>query len=513
MAVTGTNSAGSSIATSPQTATVTSTAPPLNTSPPTVTGTPSQGQTLSAQPGTWTGVQPITYTYRWRRCDTGGANCADIAGAAAQTYVLAAGDVGSTIRIAVTATNADGSSSAPSASTAVVTVAPSSTGYRGPSFTGAGAAPTGSKPESKLWWNDGSWWASMWDTGSASFRIFRLNWAAQTWANTGVALDDRAETRADTLWDGTHLYVASHKFSFCECSASSPGNPSRLYRFSYNAAADTYQLDPGFPVSINNTKTETLVIDKDSTGTLWATWAQDNKIYVNHTLGNDATWGTPFVLPASGATGLTGDDISSLVSFGANKVGVLWSNQNTSTMNFASHVDGAPDSTWQTTQFAYSGPGSADDHISLRSLQTDGSGRIFAAVKTSFGDGSGSSTSPQLVLLVRDPAAGWSSHIYGRVSDDHTRAIVMLDDQNMRVHVFATAPTAGGTIYHKSAPISAISFPTGRGTVFIRDPSVANMNNATSTKQNVNSATGLVVVASNESASGYYWHNYVPLGP
>ena len=48
-------------------------------------------------------------------------------------------------------------------------------GYRDQSFSGAGTAPSGSKPESKLWWNDGFWWASMWDTVSQDFHIFRLD--------------------------------------------------------------------------------------------------------------------------------------------------------------------------------------------------------------------------------------------------------------------------------------------------------------------------------------------------
>src|SRR6266508_3239270 len=113
---------------------------------------------------------------------------------------------------------------------------PGDIGYRGPSFSGAGTAPSGSKPESKLWRNDGFWWASMWDTASQDFHIFKLNQATQTWADTGVALDGRANTRADALWDGSHLYVASHVFS----TSPAAGFPSRLYRFSYNPATDTY---------------------------------------------------------------------------------------------------------------------------------------------------------------------------------------------------------------------------------------------------------------------------------
>lgn len=63
-----------------------------------------------------------------------------------------------------------------------------------------------------LWWNDGSWWGSLWDTTSQDFHIFRLELSTQTWIDSGVTLDPRANTHADVLWDGTHLYVASHVF-------------------------------------------------------------------------------------------------------------------------------------------------------------------------------------------------------------------------------------------------------------------------------------------------------------
>ena len=71
--------------------------------------------------------------------------------------------------------------------------------------------------------------------------------------------------------------MASHAFVADESSAQS-GSPSYLFRFSYDIAAKRYSLDSGFPVQINNYKTETLVIDKDSTGQLWATWQQENRI-------------------------------------------------------------------------------------------------------------------------------------------------------------------------------------------------------------------------------------------
>ncbi|HME03373.1 MAG TPA: S8 family serine peptidase [Solirubrobacteraceae bacterium] len=96
--------------------------PPTDSSPPTISGTAQQGQTLSASNGSWAN-EPTEYKYQWQRCDTTGANCSPISGATAQTYPLVEADVGSTVRVAVTAYNAGGHSSAVSSEQTVVVVA------------------------------------------------------------------------------------------------------------------------------------------------------------------------------------------------------------------------------------------------------------------------------------------------------------------------------------------------------------------------------------------------------
>jgi len=180
--------------------------------------------------------------------------------------------------------------------------------------------PTGTKRcESVVWFNDGYWWATMWDkVPTRGFKIFRLDTATQAWANTGVQTDARSTVRLDVLWDGAHLYVASHQFVAENAAAVATTAPAvnNLYRFSYNSATKTYSLDSGFPVAINTMKTQSLVIDKDSTGKLWATWQQGNAIYVACTQGSDLVWGTPFALPIALANNLTVNDKSSIVAFG-----------------------------------------------------------------------------------------------------------------------------------------------------------------------------------------------------
>ena len=56
------------------------------------------GETLSADPGSWSGSEPISYSYRWQRCAAVGG-CADIPGAGEQTYTLRSADLGSTVRL------------------------------------------------------------------------------------------------------------------------------------------------------------------------------------------------------------------------------------------------------------------------------------------------------------------------------------------------------------------------------------------------------------------------------
>jgi hypothetical protein len=119
--VTARNRDGTGTATSASSALITTTRTgPTNTSAPTIGGTPQEGLALTADDGRWNGANPITYAFQWQRCDTAGANCADIAGATGQSYTLGVADVAHTMRVRVTASNARGSHSATSNQTALV---------------------------------------------------------------------------------------------------------------------------------------------------------------------------------------------------------------------------------------------------------------------------------------------------------------------------------------------------------------------------------------------------------
>lgn len=120
---------------------------PANTVKPAVTGTVAVGATLTASPGTWTGTAPIATTYAWQSCTTTAAtSCTAIAGATNATYVAQTADVARALRVQVTGTNAKGSASALSVTTALVPAPPAApVSVTKPAITGSvkvGAALT-----------------------------------------------------------------------------------------------------------------------------------------------------------------------------------------------------------------------------------------------------------------------------------------------------------------------------------------------------------------------------------
>jgi hypothetical protein len=115
------NSAGSTTATSAATSVVVQPDDkPASNFPPVISGSTLVGETLKTTTGTWTGDQPITYSYKWQRCDKEGNACKAIDGATQSTYKLKQADFDKTLRTRVIAKNARGQGDAYSPQTAVV---------------------------------------------------------------------------------------------------------------------------------------------------------------------------------------------------------------------------------------------------------------------------------------------------------------------------------------------------------------------------------------------------------
>ena len=378
------------------------------------------------------------------------------------------------------------------------------------------SAPTGQKPQSKLWFtSDNTWWADMYSSSAGKWDIFRLDRATNKWVDTGVGID-AGYTAADTLLDGNTLYVASAGDAISSGPSDQPvggglTRPGKIFKYTYNATSKTWTADGIISSDVTNgLGVEALTIAKDSTGELWVTFTKNAKLYVAH--GSDAVgqgaW-TPYQV---GTQDLEMDDISAIVAFGG-KIGVLYSDQNPGStpgvddggMYFAVHNDGAGDAPgdWSTSRI----PGTpdstwADDHMNVK---TDGS-TVYAVAKTSLHSGA----QPIEQLLVRKSDGSWSAKTIWTVADDTSRAQVVLGPGT--IYALSVSPCCnGGTVYLKSASISNPSFGPGLGTPFMQSNVNAKLNNPSSTKQTISDATGLVAIAADDQ-SKRYMHTAMDLG-
>ena len=327
-------------------------------------------------------------------------------------------------------------------------------------------APTGEKPQSKLWFNDGIWWGSIWS--KTKYTIQRYD-VSGTWVDTGVTIDPRDKSQADMLWDGTHLYAISNVHE-----ASSTLDPAvRLYRFSYNAATKSYTSDWANPVIIfqpsSTSDLETVAIDKDSTGVLWATFTYANSpgncvtpatcpngrsVYTAHSVvGNDSVWSAPAVLPrrASGQRlgqrrlvdrALRQQDRRDVLGSGA-RSGHGVSADHQLHRRLLRRPRRRP--VRRRLDAGDRAPGQAqasDDHINLKAAPD---GRLYAAVKTSSNDaGSPVATDPLIYLLERTTRAPGRRPVQHGGSEE-TRSQILLDPAHGVIYQFATHPPTGRT--------------------------------------------------------------------
>jgi Ca2+-binding RTX toxin-like protein len=112
VAVTATDSGGSTQQNSEVTAPVVTLAAKGTATPPILpAGTNTVDQALSVTTGTWAGSLPIAFTYSWRRCNPVGdlPSCVPIVGATTSTYVPTVADIGFSLRVWITGSNAAGS--------------------------------------------------------------------------------------------------------------------------------------------------------------------------------------------------------------------------------------------------------------------------------------------------------------------------------------------------------------------------------------------------------------------
>jgi len=362
----------------------------------------------------------------------------------------------------------------------LATLAPWASAWAAGSTIPTSGEGTGEKPQSKLWYNDGTWWAII-DRLGRGLHFYEFDGAQ--W-NPAAFVDAELGSGgvADVKWNGRELFVLAY--------TSRP----KLYEYTYDHALRVFTLSPGFPVSIPIvTGSETMVLDQDSTGRLWATYeGNDGDINVTYTTSPDhKAWAPPGLILRSG---VNPDDISSVVAFAGN-VGVFWSDQNRWDFGFRVHRDADPPEVWQPVETVASGTGISDDHICIKA---DGSGNLYAVAKD-FSD--------HMRLFRRDVATGrWTTRT-GVISGSGTRGIVMLcDDERLLYVPYTNWSSSALDINLRKASYSGLRFTT-LASGFIHG---AALNNCTGTKQVLPRGCFMVMC---EGGGRTWWNGWGTLPP
>ncbi len=140
--------------------------PPVNTAAPIVTGTRERSFTLTGTGGTWLGAGS-TYAYQWQSSADQGQTWTNISGATSLTYVAQKGVEGDNLRLMVTGTDPDGSSSVASAATAAIQAAPPvNTGL--PSISGLAGQGQVLTAQTGTWMPDIAGYSYVWQRGDST---------------------------------------------------------------------------------------------------------------------------------------------------------------------------------------------------------------------------------------------------------------------------------------------------------------------------------------------------------
>ncbi|MCZ6703976.1 MAG: T9SS type A sorting domain-containing protein [Ignavibacteria bacterium] len=352
------------------------------------------------------------------------------------------------------------------------------------------------KPQSKVWFYGGYWWAVIpveaEGSDPAGTYLWRLDGTTLTKL---MRLSDQSWTFADAkaLGNVTHILVVqgtgddrainSAELVSIQFKDNSPSPPT-YEPWTVRTSNVSITLDSEFD--------EAATIDIDSQGRMWL--ASDAKTVINVRWSDSdySSWSSDIRLNTG--HNITDDDICAVTAFDDNKIGVLWSNQSEDEFQFSYHLDSNNDaSDWAAIETAADGNNIADDHINLAVHSSTGT--IYAAVKTSASGG------PQLALLVRNPATGsWSFHTVQ--NQGGTRPIALLNESENKIFVIYH-PVGDGDILYKYSSLSPISFPSTASILDDRD----NFQDITSTKQSFTDEVLILYNLDHSSIGGpAYWY-------
>lgn len=345
-------------------------------------------------------------------------------------------------------------------------------------------APTKDKPQSKLWFAQGTWWAWLPVRGGSSiWRRTASGWQRQTALDAVLRdLPGQADVWADAstvravLVEPKRIAVASLRWE----TATSQ----------YRPLGEPLALPPG-------AETETATLTRDGAGRLWIAYNANRRMWARASVSPDATaWTDPIEITMQSASA---DDICVVTAL-PGEIGVMWSDQEHDAVFFRRHANSAPPAQWKEIETVAEGGKTADDHFNIAALDN---GALFAATKNSVDR----IDFPQHVLRVRSADGTWSNLPYAPLTRTHapTRPIAQLTQDGSRLYLLHTLALSGrrpakSIIVCQSTTPAKLSV-AGRATPLIDADAV--VNNVTGSKARLPGKRPWIVLASDQEGRVY----------
>ncbi|MBD1262399.1 hypothetical protein HZY62_17505 [Maribacter polysiphoniae] len=247
---------------------------------------------------------------------------------------------------------------------------------------------TADKPQSKSWTNEHGQWLVVGDEdGPKLLKKDALGWTGQSAVNRAW---QTLPSRADVWSKGDEVQIVF----VGECALNVVQMRYSKHRKGYKQRRSGY-----LPIPKDCNDIETATITQDSKNQFWVCADMNGKIMVWHS-SNGKDWSEPFTL----ADDINNDDISLIVTL-KGQVSVIWSNQNTQSINERIHIDGDDPDQWSEPIVVQEGDNNADDHLNATVFEN---GEMAMATKNSVDV----INQPQFVLRFRDTKGQWTNIPY-----------------------------------------------------------------------------------------------------
>lgn len=322
--------------------------------------------------------------------------------------------------------------------------------------------PTQDKPQSKIWFSAGTWWAILPDTtGAQVWKRKEGEWIEERILNRELR---GLSGKADVYSEGENQFIVL--VGDCE-----------LKFLKLKTAQGIVQIEilNSLPIPSKCQDIETATITKDDEGTFWIASDWNEHVLVWSSSDHGKTWSQPAFLGDSIST----DDIS-VISRINGGVSLVWSNQLEEAIYERFHLNQGLE--WSDQVTVSKGNKTADDHLNSTLLED---GRLILVSKNSL-DQNGK---PQFVLRLREEGGKWTDFPYVNLIEETspTRPVITHLPNGVIIEAHTIAIPDG----YAEISINEIRLVSGQSIevqekIRLKSTNGAHLNNVSLSKQDYN---------------------------